>query len=300
MAWDDIREYVEGQFRVEFNATIEVDLPRQTLLTRAGKQRAIEAIESEIDAFCAHLGQTLSAARATLGTYAEVAHPNTQILPWLPAGHGRDDRIVVTQQVHPLLPLFNTDKPLLGQWSIDSINLATISVSAYHLYYTKPLFVHIDIIELSDGSLLGIVKGALQATTFTVTLMLAAFATPAGQGAYEQWQFNREIHQTIQGQECSYKAAWSVDLKALQERGIRELNYAEPGISDAEKTLRVCNVQLVLATVQGSPALIDGIPGPKTREPLKAFAKEHNLDFDIKDEALRGRLLVEFKRAAHR
>lgn len=300
MAWNDIREYVERQFRIEFEATIKVDLPGQTLRTPAGRRLAIEAIESEVHAFCAHLGQTVSAARDTLQKYAKVADPNAQILPWLPAGHGRDDRVVVTQQVHLLLQRFDTNMPLAGQRSADSITPAAISVSAYHRYETKPLFVDIDVVELSDGSLRGFVKGALQATTLTVTLMLAAFATPAGQGAYEQWQFNREIHQTIQGQECSYKATWSVDLKALQERGIRQLNFAEPGISDAERTLRVCNVQLILAAVQGSPASIDGKPGKNTMEALRAFAEQHHLECDIRREDIRNSLLWEYKFAARR
>lgn len=299
MAWDDIREWAERSFDVPIEGRVLINLPKGTPRTPASRRKALHLIEAEASRFCVELAQALATARETLGGYAARTNPRSQILPWLPFDPNRDAPVALAQPVASFVRRFDVDKELAGQGEKNGWELARITVSISADLRMKPITIAISVIELSDGSLWAFITGALTATVATLSLMLAAVGPPFEQD-FKDIQFSQEMRELVKDEVCAINSYWKIDAKSLRGIGGQELNFEDEHISAEERKVRVCNVQLMLAVIQGTPFDIDGIAGPQTRRALKYFAEQYHLPADIRNEQVRGQLVTNYQDAARR
>lgn len=296
MEWSEIREFADTPLEVGFTGTVRIevrgatsDIPIEVL--------ALAAVEAEIESFCAQVCRDFAGARRLFGDRTAPTSRSEQLLPWLPLRIGPQDPFAYYIREARLAPRLVLSRPLAGQAIAESIDVAGFQPSAYQSIAARPFLFSIEAVALEDGSLVAKIKGVIKFGAAALTLALAAFATPYGQQHYTEYQFTQQIERTVQGQQCQAQSTWRIDLSSLRQLALHDLNYAERGISDQVHALRVCNVQLAVALSQGSPALIDGLPGQQTRAALALYAASKGLSANtsIADARLRGLLLDELQ-----
>lgn len=296
MQWTDIREFADTPIEVRFAGTVRVDV-RGTNSGTPLEVLALAAVEAEIHSFCAQVCREFAVARKRFADRTAPTSRSDQLLPWLPLRVGPQEPFAFYLRDMHLATRVDLSRGLPGQSMAKPFEIAGFQPSAYQGLAGRPFLFSIETIALEDGSLIAKIKGTLKFSAAALALALAAFASPYGQQQYSDYQFTQRIERTVQGQECHANSTWHVDLGSLRQLALQDLNYAQPGISDQVHALRVCNVQLALALSQGSPALVDGAAGQRTREALALFASARNLPAktSISDERLRGLLLDELQ-----
>lgn len=296
MQWSDIREHADRPLSLAFSGTVGIDILGDPSSASAGTL-ALAAIEAEIEAFCSQVCREFAGARDLFARSTAPTSRTDQLLPWLPLRQGRQDPFAFYLREPRLSERFALNRPLVGQEFVDSVEVAGFQPSAYQNVAADPILFLVETVRLEDGSLLATITGVIKFTTAALALALAAFATPYGQQQFNDYTFSSQIQRTVHGQQCDATANWQVELRALQQLGMRDLNYAEPGIPNEVHALRVCNVQLALALAQGSPRLIDGLPHQATRAALSLYSTSKGLpqNLSITDDGLRGLLLEELQ-----
>jgi hypothetical protein len=296
MELSEIRDYADRLIVLPFRAQIEVDLPGDLLVTSVGRGLAMQAIDADIELFCAQVAREFADARRFFGAFAIAAAETHSSLPWLPRRIGEIDPSALTLLLQQISSRFDFHQPLAGQRFEGYVEVASFPTSGYRQQPARPIVFMIEAVELEDGSIRSKIRGTLGITVTTLTLACGALATPPGQDIYYDWMHSRTIERAIRDQPCKTEASWKIDLTSLRREGMESLNYEEPGLSHEERFLRTCNVQLALALAQGSPQLIDGKAGSKTRDALALYSKQKGLSPHVQDERLRGYLLEELQR----
>ncbi len=298
MNWRELREYGEQQCSIPFTARIDIDGPFDWS-TSSDNEFALDLIDSEIAAFSCRLGEGLADARAAFSKKLRFSTIDERPLPWL-AWHSPGELPVTTLFRNRLLhPAFALDRPLAGQVLRSDLTLADISIHASEQLKAYPITLVVTSITIDAGSIWARVTGFLKFGLAALPLVTLLSTVGPFKNAFDDAAFNHRyeerIENTVGGQTCRLYSEWHVDLKSLRGLSVDSLNYHAEGLSEYARALRVCNVQLALALIQGSPGKIDGVAGRHTQDALAAYAAANGRPADISDEVLRGKLLTDLQ-----
>lgn len=299
MPWSELREYGESPVALPFSALIKVSASLAPEITAVARDDILlDLVEAEVGAFATFFAQACAAARDSFGRRIKFVPATSRLLPWVPSAAG--DLPVSSHTPHRWIHSgFLRHQPLAGQTSARHIIVATINVHTSLELDANPITISVESIVLEAGSLIASVKGSITVATAAITLVSSALAIGPIKGYLDDRRYDQHHEQVIaarvKDQDCLAASTWHVDLTSLRALGIAELDYSAAGLTTQRKLLRVCYVQLALSIAQGSPGLIDGIVGQKTREALSAYAEAHDLAPNISSEVLRGLLLGELQ-----
>lgn len=303
MSWDVVREYGQREVSIPFEGSVRVDLPKELLDSHTGLSAALAEVDAGLARFAQRLAAELSRARDSLSRHSDPLDEKQQVLPWITAGLGREEPVVVSHNASLVAALVGRQALTVGGAHKLTVSFASISVTANRHYVLNPIRIELDSIELLEGSLWARFKGAIKTPAAVATFVLAALGatgTPLAVDKYQDWKYEERIESIVEGQQCGTKVEWKVRVDGLHRNVVESLNYAAPGLSSEEATLRKCNVQLALALGQGSPLKIDGVIGHNSRQALKVYAATHGVEPDIGSEVLRGFLARELTRPSQR
>lgn len=283
-------------------------LSEDNLSDGQSRVNALYAVEAVIHQIVIDLNHAIDEAMAVVRTAGVQWSIDAQLFPWLPW----PDRNVQVQLGRGYLPsVLDFSRPLTEQRIEGTQKLAAIALQPsvfFHLgsqlkeylfpaaepprpFYSLELAsVAVESLRFEHGSLKGIGKAVLA----VLVVMAPLAATPVIQEKYDEYKIQKKIETQVAGQPCTLDVTWKHDLKTLREISLDAFNFNAPGLSPVERRERICNVQLALKLVQGSPDKIDGFWGPISQAALAHFAKQRGLPADIKSELLRGHLYQVF------
>lgn len=281
--YDSLRELGAQPITLTFEGEVTLDRPNG-FTTPAVRRQALHEVERQLHDFASRIAQQIVRSREDWQQRVRTPSTRKPMLPWLALPTEEEQQLTLTVSGQ-YIDAFEVETSLYGQGFYGEVTLATLPVG-------DDQFVTITVtqIELIEGSLKSKIRGTIMITIASLTLIITA-ASPIIQDEYDDWRFETRLVVMVEGEECQGRARFTVDLHQLRALGIDALNVEEPGITEEERAIRVCNVQLALNVAQNSPALIDGKPGPQTRAALAAFAERHDLPADLSNETLRGLLL---------
>jgi hypothetical protein len=306
---------------IPLDVEMRVDAPDEQLATREGRRDAVLAMELAIQLFATELNLAFAEARTVVLEANVPWRRGTELFPWL----SWPDRNVqvhlglegLSNAVDPSRPLTEQKVEIAGEPAISitlqsAIWLQTTATepmrsTVYWLYgnrLARPLFT-VELASLTvasatfePGSVKAKLKAVLRIVVVAIPLIaavLSAAATPQFKHWYEVGQVQQQIETQVAGQPCTLYANWKYDLETMQRYSLEAFNFEAPGLSQIERSERICNVQLATRIDQGSPDKIDGVWGPASQEALRYFAERHGLTPDIRSQALRGALQQVFR-----
>jgi len=120
------------------------------------------------------------------------------------------------------------------------------------------------------------------ATVGAVAAVYASLIPYLEQREFDQTEQAR-IELILEDSQCRSELNMTIDLKALRAKARTFVDYNEHGITPAEKRVRTCNLQLLLAMQSYDVRAIDGWPGENTEGALRDFYEEalKNPDADL-------------------
>lgn len=296
MNWSDIQEYGNQQFILPLTAHIGIEIAGDALFRPGGRRIALEVLDVQITSFTVHLAHALLSTRDAIRTHATLAIEEQPLIPWLSTERtSTEERGSIELGIRQLRPQFDIGRSLTDQTFKGELRAAVIGINLHNNLNVLPLTLVIEEVRFELGSLKARVKATLRVTVATLTLVFAGLSTPPGHAAFDIWYadhvFQQDVRQVLEGQNCNVHAEWRVEFSSIRELAPRALNYEEPGLTREERALRICNVQIILALVQGGPQLRDGKLGPDTLSNLERYASNNGLPPDIRIPLLRERLL---------
>jgi hypothetical protein len=160
-------------------------------------------------------------------------------------------------------------------------------------YPASPMRLVCQSVEFKEGSLNSWLKGFAEGAGLVVALA----GTPQLVNAYNDHRLTQTLSQTYGSQECVSSGTITVRADALYAISSPQFNYKAPGLSDDEKRIRVCYVQLATSVDGIDTGPVDGDPRTRTDRGLQQFQKKHNLQsHDVTDAAVQIELTKAMKR----
>jgi hypothetical protein len=318
-AFQSKRDWSLGQVaEIPFEVDVHVEISDEQLSTAEARLDVVYVVENAVLEFATELNDAFRVAHSIVRDAKVGFREGPELFPWLPW----PDRSI---QLHLgwgyLGGLVDVNTSLRGQsitnpaGSLASLTMQSniwVQTGERHIsleggtyaimgeQVMRPLFA-VELASISVNELTftpGSIKDKLKATLRVVVAALPLISSVSGGVAgavvtaqiIPHYQQAHEMKVVIQGQPCNTYTTWNHDPDFLRGQALAGFDFQAHGLTDLDRRMRACNVQLALKLNGGSPDRIDGVWGPNSQEALVLFAKQHKLPADIRSEALRGAL----------
>jgi len=278
-------------YQIPFDTGIHIEAQSKNInIDDLAHKLEIRCLDSAVTRFCSDIGNLVYFARSSLLELAGENLARTDAMPFLQDAEQAESNFGIKIRPSPISDYINPDMAIVEQRLELNAVVLEINLGQRISSERANLFVVLTHVDFENGSLKSNIKGFVFASVTIVGGVAAAFQIPPVSDTYISLKNSKTIEQTLSGELCVTNEHWNISTESVKSVALEEYNYAANGLSDTERSRRICNTQLALKIASANPGAIDGVFGVNTFEALVRFGVQNDITPDIESTVFRGLL----------